>query len=213
MALEDATQGEGKKFFSLFNGEIKTYVDKETPGAKERINKQGTKVYEKFYRSISGIITGITKKVHDEYGKSWVIDLVDGEDKYSLQIPYSSRQADGLLRRLPNVKIEKNVQISCGNYDERAYLTLKQDGDKVEYFWTRENPGKLPEMVQVELKGELVWDDTKKMVHLEGYVNEHFMPKVTIQNEEMEAALPAIEQSIKPEAAKAAEEETDDLPF
>ena len=193
MALVDADGTSGKMFFSLFDGSIKRNVDKNSQGARGRINKSGKTVYEKFYRSISGRFIKIEKKSHEEFGDSWVIDLRDGEETYSLQIPYSSRQADGFLRRVPLLELEKDLEITCGVYDGKPYLTLKQNGGKVEYYWTREKPGSLPPMVQIQVKGKYIWDDTDKMAYLERYVNERLIPKLTELNPVVESELPPTE--------------------
>ncbi len=165
-------------YFSVFEGYLKRNVDESEENAKEKITKTGKKYFMRFYSSISGSLFSMEKSHHEDYGDSWNIKLRDDDQTYHLQIPYSSRQADGFLRRLPNIDLNKPIEIACGDYDNKYYLTVKQDGIKVPYFWDKENPGDLPQMVQVKYKGDLVWDDTDKMQYLEKYFTDKIFPEL-----------------------------------
>jgi len=175
MALREGGTG---IFLGIYDGKICQKCSSDDEGAKERIDKTGKVVYEKFYYSVYGKLINISIRSHAEYGDSWILHLRDEGKDYFLQIPYSSRQADGFLRRLPNVKFENNIEIACGKYNEKAYLVIKQYGEKVEYFWTRENPKGLPPMVEKVVNGKTVWDDTEKMKYLRNIVMTRIVPKL-----------------------------------
>lgn len=215
MALTEVGQ-EGIIYLSTYDGYIKRNVDEHVEGAKKRTDKKGRIIYEKFYKKISGLLTRLETTQHEEYGKFWNIHLRDNlaNETYVFQIPFSSRYTDGFLRRLPNIEIKEPIEIICGKYDEKAYLVVHQHGSKVPYFWTKEDPKKLPPMVEVTLKGEKIWDDTAKMEYLEKYVNEIIVPGLAIaypvenlQNHD----IPPANNISKPEEPEFPTK--DDLPF
>ena len=175
MALREESKG---IFLGLFDGRICQKCSPKDKGAKSRIDKTGKEVYEKFYFSIYGKLINVTVREHEEFGDSWIVHLRDNDEDYYFQFPFSSRQADGFLRRLPNIKLQDPIEIACGKRDDKPWLTVKQGGEKVKYFWTKEEPRKLPPMVQVMVKGKLTWDDTEKMKYLRWYVNEHAVPEL-----------------------------------
>lgn len=165
MGLKEDNGNDGKIFLSIYEGRIKREVTKDTPNAFKRENQAGRIVYEKYYKSISGNLIRIQKRHHDDYGWSYTLVIREekGDEDYYFSFPCSSRQTNGFFRRLPNIKLDQPIEIKCGIYDEKPYLTVFQNGEKVDYFWTQENPGKLPDMKELTVKGEKVWDDTDRI--------------------------------------------------
>lgn len=214
MAIEYASE-RNILYLSIYDGRMKYNVKPDTQGAEKRINKNAKEVWEMFVSSVSGHLVGIEKQVSEEYQDSWVIKLHDRSDDSTvhLRIPYSGRQADGFLRRLPNMDLEKPIKIAAGSYNEKQWLTVSQEGSKLDYYWTQENPGNLPQMVQMVVKGKEVWDDTEKMKYLERYVNEKVIPKIQSAKSAIESALPEgnIGTPNANDVPPAPEE--DDLPF
>ena len=217
MAMTEAGGGDGLFFFSVLNGILKRNVDQHEDGAVERVNAVGKTVFEKYYREIIGNVTKIEKKVHEEYGDSWIIYLQDVAENYAIQIPFSSIQADRFFRRLPNVDLDKKLSMEFGRAGDKPYLLLFQDGERVDYFWTKENPGQLPPMQQLTVKGKLVWDDTDKMNYIERYVDTMIQPKLELMKQ---ASPPVVESAQNVQAPKAeifpgdpVSNVPDDLPF
>lgn len=169
--------GGNTTYLTIINGKITRKVSEGTPNAVPRTNKQGNVVYELHYDSLSGMIKSIDTKDGD-FGKQWLVNIVDDLDNFQLQIPYSGKYAYSILRRLPNIDFNMPVMIKTGIYEEKSYLTISQDGEKVEYFFTKDNPNGLPEMEQIQVKGKPTWDDTKRLIWLENYVYENITPQL-----------------------------------
>ena len=166
----------GGTSLSLYNGKICKKVPPEAPGAVSRTNKDGKLVHEKFYESIEGYLVYIEKIAHQEYGDAWMVHLHDGTDPYKLRIPYTGRQTDGLLRRLPEIDLKQPITIVVGQYETVPFLTVIQNGEKVPYFWTKENPGELPPMKLITVNNKKMWDHSIKMEYLEKYLEGKINP-------------------------------------
>lgn len=212
------------KYVSTLSGEMKIPAKPGEPGAIERVNKLGKTVHERFIKEIYGYLIGINKHESEEYEPSWIIKLKDPEDDSitQLTIPYSGRLSFGFLGRLPNIDKTKVVVIATGNYNGKPWLTVHQDGKKLDYYWTREEPGHLPNLVKGTYKGKEVYDDTDRMNYLEKYVTTKVVPALKVlypENEEMvypeKGDLPPSDtMPTKQEpVAEAETEEEDDLPF
>lgn len=193
-------------FVNIVSGRFAIKVDKETPGAVERKNKNGETVYELLYNTVSGLITGIEKKETD-YGNQWNVTLSENGKRAVVSFPYSSRMADGFLRRIENVNLSEPVALKVFTFDEKTYMTVNQNGQKIDMVYTKDNPNGLPEMKQVKVKGELIWDDTEKMEFLEKMVMEKIVPKLP---KPVETPQP---QTTGQNDSEAADVGTDDLPF
>ncbi len=217
MPVVEAGEGSGGMFFSLYDGYMKRNVDQNTPGARQRLNKNNVTVYEKFYDSISGKLTKVEVTHHESYGDSWLIHLDDGTEKYTLQLSFSSRQSNSFLRRLPNLDLKMPIDIHCGNYNEKGYLTLKQQGEKVPYYWTKEDPKSLPPMVKIQVRGAWQWDDTDMMKYLKRYVDEKLTPKLKemypIENLETIPGHESPGAVVLPPKNQVEPPDEDDLPF
>ena len=174
MGLSNHTGG-NTTYLTIINGKITRKVSENTPGAVPRTNKQNNVVYELHYEGLSGKIKSIDTKDGD-YGKQWLVNIVDGNDNFQLQLPYSGNYAYSILRRLPSIDFEKEVSIKTGIYENKTYLTIYQDGEKMPYYFTKETPNGLPEMEKIVVKGKDTWDDSKRLLWLENFVFEKITP-------------------------------------
>jgi chaperonin GroEL (HSP60 family) len=160
-------------------------------------------VHEEFYDTLSGIITDIDTK-EDDYGKRWMVTLEEGENKYILQMNFSSSYSSAFLKTLPNVDFTKPVILAPKMTKEgdktNVTLFVIQDGHALKRFYTKENPNGLPEMTQKKIKGKLTWDDSEMMEYLEKMVRETILPKLK-------------GRKVNPVAVTEGEKSVDDLPF
>jgi len=69
------SQGGSKVFLSISNGKLVRSFKEKTEGAVSRINKAGREVFEMFYDSLEGTITGVGTKESD-YGKFLVVQVL-----------------------------------------------------------------------------------------------------------------------------------------
>ena len=206
------TETGGGLWLSVVKGTLTQRVKAGTENAVERVIEKGpnagSTVHELRYNFVEGKLERIY--IQDtEYGKSWVFVVDDGQKAYNLTVGYSSGYAVGLLGRLPNVDLSKDIKIKSfyikGDDDKyRGYLTIEQGGQKVERAFTKEDPNGCPEVERVTVNGQPVWDSTKRMEFFENLV-ESTMAKVVKDNPLADATLEV--DDLPPE------EGPDDLPF
>ncbi len=195
MALENRVEG---NFITILGGKFCQRVQAGTPGSKERVNKVGKTVHEKFYDSFTGKLVGI-KTQDGEYGKSWIFSFKDGGEIYNLQLSYSNSFATAFLKMLPNVDLSKEMKVMPSTKvgddgKNKSSLFINQDGVALKHAYTRENPNGMPDMKQIVVKGVTVWDDTDRLVFLENMVNEKIIPQL---EGVPESAAPAQSQADK----------------
>jgi hypothetical protein len=172
----------GTIYLSVANGRLVRQHKEATKETVQRENKQGRIVHEEFFKDLTGRITKIATKEND-YGKQWQVIIVDGDDKYMVQMPYSGRYSSSFLKALPNVDPAEPVKFMPWEMDDKnragktvTGVTLYQnDGNgwvKIKSAFTKEEPNGLPEMKKVKVKGKETWDDSAMMEHLESVAAE-----------------------------------------
>jgi hypothetical protein len=57
-------------------------------------------------------------------------------------------------------------------------LYLRHGQEDIKWGWTKDNPGNMPEMKQIKVKGQVVWDDTERQEFFEKHLNDIFLPQV-----------------------------------
>jgi len=207
MGLEN---NEHAVYLSIGDGKITRRVKTPTATSVTRTTKEGKTIHEEIYDAVTGHITNITVSSHETYGKFWNVHIKDGEDKYILQMNYSSGYASSFLKQLPNVNFNFNVRFSPNvkmNGDKKQVtLFLSQRGIPLKHAFTKDNPGDLPPMVQVRVKGVMQWDDTDMMEFFEKMVKEEILPKLNQPVSGGKEEIPEIE-------TEEANTNPDDLPF
>lgn len=172
---------EGGKYITILNGKFCVRVPQGTDGAVERVNKLGNTVYEKFYDSFEGKLVNIRTQ-DSPYGKNWVFDFRDEGEVYHLQLSYSNSYATNILKILPNVDLTKEMKVQPAQRIEdgktKSSLFISQDGVTLKHAYTKDNPNGLPQMEQITIKGQLVWDDTKRLEFLSAMVERDILPKL-----------------------------------
>jgi hypothetical protein len=159
--------GDGGIYLSISDGKIVRSHKNAVEGVTQsRINKNGKTVHEEKFRDISGVLKAMQVRDTD-YGKQWALRIEDGDQVYLLFIGYSSRYATSLLKALPNIDLEKELRLMPWSMIDKndatkkvTGITVYQDGKKLEPYYTKEQPNGLPQMTQVKLKGQMVWDST-----------------------------------------------------
>lgn len=179
MGLEQRAEG---RYITILGGKLCQRVPEGTEGAITRVNKIGNTVHEKFYDRFTGKLESI--KIKDgEYGKTWNFGFRDKEDLYILQLSYSNSFATALLKILPNIDLTQEIKVSPSTKEvdgkNRSLLFVNQNGQALKHAYTMENPNGMPNMEQITVKGELVWDDTKRMIFLQNMVETTIIPKLT----------------------------------
>ena len=168
-------------YLSIADGKIVRRFKEPTANSKQRTSKTGKIVHEESYDFVSGIITDISTK-DSEYGKFWNVRLQDGHDTYVLQFQYSGGNASSFLKAIPNADMAKEIKIKprvvMNGDKKRTTVMLIQDDTIIRWKWTKDNPGDLPSLKKVKVKGVEQWDDSDMMEALEAYIDEHVKPKL-----------------------------------
>lgn len=175
--------GDGRIFINTFQGNFTTRANSETEGAVKRTNKNNKLVYENHFNIMKDVlIQEFEKRASEEYGDSWNIKLAHAksDETYTLTLPYSGRLTMGVFFRLPNLDINKpmNLRLFWFADEEKAALVIYQNDQKVEAFWTKDNKGDMPELEQVTVNNKPVWDSSKRMVFIENYLETVVKPKM-----------------------------------
>jgi len=203
MGLETRTGG---NYITILDGKLCQRVPEGTAGSVERVNKVGNTVHEKFYDSFTGKLVGIS--VQDgNYGKTWNFSFRDNGELYTLQLSYSNSFATAFLKQLPNVDLTKVMKVSPSVKEvdgkKRSSLFINQDGQTIKHAYTKENPNGMPDLEQVTVKGEKVWDDTKRIDFLHEMVMSNIVPKLaddTVAPEtDAESLKKEVEDEMNPE--------------
>ena len=218
MGLE-TTNPSSRVYLSISDGKIAQRYNEEVEGSVKCTNKDGTKTWwERRYPAVSGIVTNVYKRETD-WGQRLVIDIQDGE-VFSLEMNWSSRYSSGFFLSMPNIDFKQPVTFSpwmkVVGGSKKTNLYISQNNENVKWFWDKENPGDLPQMVQVTVKGQTVWDDTERQAYFERYINEHVTPKLSPpaypETYDTATVIDDDEPNYK-KPSPTAIDKTDDLPF
>jgi hypothetical protein len=178
MGLDNRSEG---NYITIFGGKFAQRVPDGTEGAITRTNKLGKTVTEKFYDHFTGKLESI--KVQDgTYGKTWNFGFRDSKELYILQLSYSNSFATAFLKMLPNIDLTKEMKLSPSTKEvdgkNKSSLFVNQDGTAIKHAYTKDMPNGMPDMEQVIIKGEKVWDDTKRIEFLHNMVATTIIPKL-----------------------------------
>lgn len=210
------TRQEGN-FITILNGKFCIRVPEGTPGATTRVNKMNKTVHEKYYDNFTGKLVGI-KTQDGEYGKSWIFTFKDSGELYHLQLSYSNSFATAFLKMLPNIDLSKEMKVSPSVKEvdgkNKSSLFVNQDGAAIKHAYTKDNPNGMPDMEQVTVKGQQVWDDTKRIEFLYNMVATTIIPKLEALNgKDTATAAPNAPKSALDVLDAGGDVNPDDVPF
>lgn len=140
---------------TISNGLIVVKSNENDAKAKSRINKLGNQVWERFYRSIAGVITSINVE-ENKFGETDIrVGLKNGETNGVLTFKLDSSYGRSFLAQIFNVDFTKMVEFT-------PWSKVTEDGTKKTRLYLgygkRQNiEWKLPEGTP-----EIKWVETKK---------------------------------------------------
>jgi hypothetical protein len=187
MALSKAN-GSNTIYLSVADGYLVRSHKEANSNTTQRVTKNGKLVHEEKFKDLIANLISIETKENEFAGKKikqWALKFQDGEDIYIVNMPYSSRYAASFLKALPNIDLTKNVKFMPWSMADKNNTTkqitgvtmYQNDGNgfvKVQPAFTKDAPNGLPQMKQVKVKGDLIWDDSDMMNFLENVAKECF---------------------------------------
>jgi hypothetical protein len=143
------------------------------------------------FDSVSGVIKNAEFK-DDEYQgtkfRKLLLTLEDEGTRYLCQVRTDSGYFRGLTNSIANADINQEVKLIANsktgdNGKPQTTIFVNQNGKALKWKWSKDNPGDLPELEKVKVKGQFVYDNSKQLEYFE-----KFWTKL-VQNEK-----PAIEE-------------------
>jgi len=215
MGFENKDDG---NYITILGGKFCQRVNEGTEGAVTRINKLGKTVHEIFHDSFTGKLIDIKIK-EGEYGKTWNFSFQDEKDVYILQLSYSNSFSTAFLKMLPNIDLTQEMKVSPSVKEvdgkNKSSLFINQNGVAVKHAYTMAEPKGMPDMEQLTVKGEKIWDDTKRMIFLEAMVEKDIKHKLSgTSKSRADVDFDSINnQKVEPMEYPADEINPDDVPF
>lgn len=170
------------KFFTILNGKFCQRVPDGTIGAVQRKNKLDKLVSEIFHDTFTGKLVGVKTQDGGAYGKNWIFSFEDNAEVYHLQLSYSNSFAVSILKMLPNIDLTKEMTVtpSVKEVDgkNQSSLFINQGGKAIKHAYTKDAPNGLPQLRELTVKGQKVWDDTDRLAFLEKMVAEKITPQL-----------------------------------
>lgn len=169
---------EGRKIFlNISDGKIVRQHQNPIEGTTvTRTNKNSKVVHEEFFKAVTGIITDIKSK-ETPFGMVWEISVQDGDEDFVVSFNYSSRYTNHFFRALPNADLSQPLSIHPWSMKDKKDpskqaigLSLYQNKEKLEFAYTKEEPGDMPDLKQTKVKGKIQWDDSDQLEFFEKLV-------------------------------------------
>lgn len=129
-------------YLKITEGKIRAKAEKGEPGVEERYVERNEKyVYEHVFSTCSGYLRDIRTQVHEEYGTSYNLIMVDpagegkDEEKFSLNMGEQSRYFQSLAQHLPEIDFAKPLEVKPFKFKkdsrESIGIAFSQEGEKV----------------------------------------------------------------------------------
>lgn len=204
MGLKSRTGG-SITYLNVMFGKLVQKVNADREGAQKRFNKKGDEVWELHHDSFEGRL--IEASINPgNFGET--IDLVFEDDgkRYKISMLFESSYGRSFLFKIPNINTEELMILAPYSFEDGdrtvTGITVYQEGDKLGNFWTKEEPGKLPDLEVIKRKGKPdMYDDGDRMEFLKKAFEHAFG-----------GMEPPAQEEKEPEKEAVIEEE-DDLPF
>jgi hypothetical protein len=141
---------EKKSYVRISEGKVREKVNKDTPGAVHRsgVTMDGREfdTWEIVDGWIQGHISKLAIQRHEEYGDAYQIHIRSGVDVDVLQMKTKSFLSTNLINKLANCDFSQQVKITPKLYGERTFVFVEQAGEDVPNLFTKEEPGRAPNL-------------------------------------------------------------------
>lgn len=180
------TRTESKTFWlKPVNGKFELSAKEKREGFTEKVveTSDGRKItkYVQEFNYVAGELCDILVEDTD-YGRRWVVKVCDGDEMYNIAFKYSSGYSKSFLNQVEKVDLSKPVQITCsvkeveknGKTIPNTSMWIRQNDEWVGFKYTKDNPGNRPQLKELTVKGEKIWDDTDQLKYYEDTITKLF---------------------------------------
>jgi len=129
-----------------------------------RQNSKGRTVYYKRFDALFGMVENMFIRDHD-YGQDITIDFTDDKENYRLQFNVKNNYGKDFMMKVKNIDLSLPLYIKPYDFVPEdnpgrriVGVGLKQGGEKVGKYYTKDEPNGLPEATPREVRGKLKWD-------------------------------------------------------
>lgn len=176
-----SSNGPQVQWARISRGKVVLSSKTELEGYESRETKVGTIIYERFYESFEGILTGISKK-EGQFGDQFILAFADGDNVTNICVDYDSRYSRSLLNKLLNSAIDfkSNIKLSPFDFEtkegqRRVGVNVWQGAMKVDAAYTKEQ---VPEPIKSVVKKQITWDFTPQVEFFETKIKDDVIPKL-----------------------------------
>lgn len=120
-----------------------------------------------FFKNVEGTLQGVYTKERSFNGQKvpfWYIDIKDGEDMYSLSLPYVSGTFKSIILALASdTELTKDKSVVIEPYEKNQYTKVCVYSEGVKLDWVTKE---LPPLKEVVVGGKTYIDDTERMAFI-----------------------------------------------
>lgn len=114
---------------------------------KGEFSESRTKENRNVFTKLTGHIVNVNYKTTD-YGETMRVQLIDENNFYMLSMFVNSRVANGFYMMIKNIDLNHEIELNIRAEDGKDFLTIKQFGAPVLWFYTMENAHELPREIE-----------------------------------------------------------------
>lgn len=180
-------------YLSIYGGEIVQEWRKEEPSAdkipagKELQTREismgknaGKKIWYVGFDYVAGKLTNVKLDTEGDFGSRIILTIQDVDDNYILTLPINSSYGQSFLMKMTGIDLSKEVSFEPWQMSKEEWkkltgrdtkngksgLTIKQDDEKIDNAYTKDEPNGLPELIIKKVGKETKVNDDDRMIFL-----------------------------------------------
>lgn len=189
---------EKKIYVTIVEGRFAVSVPESDSKGSEFVTKEGKKKFYRYYKDLTGRIDSIIyvnpPAEHPTWSASWILNMHDADENYSVTMPVGSGYANSFFCILPNIDKQLAITLQPSMKDEtyegktktKRSIFVKQNGSWLKWFYSGADSG-LPVIEKIVKKsGDVEYDDferTEFFKELAAKFNKEETTKETIHHE------------------------------